>query len=103
MLDLTYLVIWDDDMSQIHAEPGEIHRVDAAVEEFHSTGGHNNKLIHIAMADGGEYSILASAITSWKISSPATRRRELELRKALKDEHEAMLIEVGLDEKSWED
>ena len=93
----TYLRVWDDEGGLILCDVLEESSIDAAVEQWISSGRQRDTILHLALAGGSsEMVMLASTITSWMISTPESRRRSAGWDAALKAEEKEF-------SPAWED
>lgn len=93
-----YVRVFDDD-GYVLVPPAEEPRIDAAVTAYLDSGGTRDSLLRLATLDGAEYVVRASSIRSWIMTTPETRRRQVEHEKALTDELREYAAEIGY----WED
>lgn len=93
-----YVKVFDDD-GYVLVPPAEEPRIDAAVTAYLDSGGTRDSLLRLATLDGAEYVVRASSIRSWIMTTPETRRRQVEHEKALTDERREYAAEIGY----WED
>lgn len=75
---------------------GDEGSIDAAVERWVASGGTANALLCLTLLDGCTYRVKASEITSWFVTTPATRSRAVEMDKLLDDERQENRRAVGL-------
>ncbi len=92
----TWLIVWEDDGDLFATDPAERPRIDAAVSTYVDSCGIRDSLLHVTLLDGREYTTKASRITSWAVSSPETRRRQIEQGKWHDEETERMKHELGM-------
>jgi len=67
-------------------EADENDAIDAAVSRWVDSGRTRDTLLHLMTPYGDTYNVLASRITSWYITTAASREREREHMKAIKAE-----------------
>jgi hypothetical protein len=91
---MDYVKMFDTDGCFFLLTPGEEHRLDAAKSRFLETG--RNELVHLDLLDGSPFVLPVSDIQCWIMSSPAVRRRSLEIEQVLSQELEATRRELGI-------
>lgn len=91
--------MYDDDGDQWAVVVDDEPRIDAAVSRHVESGGTRDTLLDLTSLEGFPVRIRASAIASWFVSTPDTRRRSAELRKLQSDEAEEHRASLGI----WED
>lgn len=69
--------------------------IDAAVEQWLSSGETRDTLLHMAQTDGDRLCLRASRISGWMLSTVDGRRRSAEISKAYDDEAKANRREAG--------
>jgi hypothetical protein len=91
---MDYVKMFDTDGCHFLLAPGEEHRLDAAKSRHLETG--RNELVQVELLDGSPFTLPASDIQCWIVSTPAARRRSLEVEQALMQELEATRQELGI-------
>jgi hypothetical protein len=89
-----WLKVWTRDGDHFLTEPTEVHRIDAAVQQWIDM--ERDSILDVKLLDGRTLNWLASGVGGWAISSPETRRAEIEQYKWMDDERAAFRVEVGL-------
>jgi hypothetical protein len=93
----SWLVVYEKNGEVVQCEASDESRVDAAVSAWIDGGKRTDTILHLTMAGGtAPYSVLASRIASWWVSSPEHRRdnhRRLQLQK---EETRAFKSELGI-------
>lgn len=90
----TYLRVYDHDEARVDVDPSEEPRIDAAVTAWLDT--RRDSLLRLTCMDGAELTILASAVQSWLLSTPESRRRSIEQEAAGLAEVRESRIALGL-------
>lgn len=75
----SWLMVWTRGDGVCRVALDEAPLIDAAVTTYVDSGRHRDAVLHVAAAHGGTYRVLASEITSWMESTPATRAEEREI------------------------
>lgn len=89
-----WLKVWTRDGDSFLSEPTELHRIDAAVQQWIDM--ERDSILDVRLMDGRTLNWLASGIGGWALSSPETRRSEIEQYKWMEDERKEHRAEVGL-------
>lgn len=95
----TWLIVWERDGGHVIACADQEPNLDTGVTAYLDSAGTRDSLLSLTLTDGREYRVLASCITGWSLSTPETRRRELEHEKWCGEERQALRQELGI----WED
>jgi len=92
---MTFLKVYYDD-GYVLAKPECEQSIDAAVSAWVDSGKTRDRLLRIELLDGCELAVLASEVTSWLISTPETRQRQVEIERDLRAEDTAMRQAAGI-------
>lgn len=93
MTDLgTFVKVWECD-GMLCVEAGSEHAIDAAVSHYLDTG--RDSLVHLCLLSGDAYTVQASRITSWRVCTPAGRRKDEAIRLAQETEDKELQAEFG--------
>lgn len=93
----SYLQVWEEDSAiKIHASC--LQSIDAAVLQWRERG--IDSVLNLETWAGEPVTLLASRITSWLLSTPEGRQREIEMEAELRAEVQHNRAAVGL---PWED
>jgi hypothetical protein len=93
----TYLVVEDGSGRSLLIAVDEEPRIDALVGEYLSSGRTRDRVVELEQIDGSSVKLPVSAIRNWFTSTPAIRRRCMELDIAM--EREA--IELEKEVRGW--
>lgn len=89
----TFVKVWEDGGEAICIDAAYVHSLDAAVTQWLDTG--RDSVVHVGLLCGDEYAVLASAITSWRVCTPAGRARDAALEERARQEDAAYRADAG--------
>ena len=92
----TMLRVWDAFGSAADLDPSEEPRIDAAVSRWIDSGERANTLLDLTMLNGSRYRALASDLRSWVLSTPETRRTQIEITHMQAEEDRQHKAELGI-------
>lgn len=98
----TYLKVYDTSEGMICCSAEDEPRVDAAVSAYVDSGG-RDRIIEVTLLEGVTFKLLASTVTAWFVSTPATRKARVEINANAEAELEGFEKELGLGGEPWED
>lgn len=90
----TYVRVFDED-GNISVELDDEPRVDAAVQRWIDSGRTRDTVLSLTCLDGSEIHMLASKITTWYVSTPESRRLQVEFEAAYQQELRQMRAAAG--------
>lgn len=94
MIPGSFLKVWQGE-NWVLAIPEEEPRIDAAVSQWIDSGGTRDTILRLTLVDGDTFTLRASTIDSWLLSTPEGRRRSHEWDKAAEDERREQRTAAG--------
>lgn len=95
----TYVVVFEEGGDNANVIAEDESRLDCAVSAYLDSAGTRDSLLHLTLCNGERYTVRASHIVGWKISTPEGRLLALEYQQGMEAEHKANRQALGI----WED
>lgn len=94
----TYVIVFEEggDCANVVAEDET--RLDCAVAAYLDSAGTRDSLVHLTLCNGERYTVRASTVKGWKVSTPEGRLRAIEYQQGLEEEHKSNRQALGI----WE-